>query len=143
MIIVDTNVISEALKPVREPAVIAWLDAQVVETLYLTSPGLSELALGTESLPDGKRKEALRNDLDNLLRTFFGVRILPFDKESALIYGKLIAVARKAGRAISVTDGQIGAIASLHKFSVATRDTSPFTALSVHTINPWSQSPAD
>ena len=140
MIIVDTNVISEALKPGRNPVVVNWLDAQIIETLYFTATCLSELSLGIETLPMGKRKEALRVDVNELVANFFSSRILPFDKEAALAYGALVAAARAAGRAVSVTDGQIGAIASVHGFTVATRDTAPFTALGVSTINPWDQS---
>ena len=137
MIVVDTNVISEAVKPGRNPVVVNWLDAQIIETLYLTATSLSELRLGIETLPAGKRKEALRVDVNGLVANFFASRILPFDREAALAYGALVAAARAGGRTISVTDGQIGAIANVHSFTVATRDTAPFIALGVPTINPW------
>jgi toxin FitB len=137
MIIVDTNVISEAVKPGRNPVVVNWLDAQIIETLYFTATSLSELRLGIETLPAGKRKEALRVDVNELVANFFGSRILPFDREAALAYGVLVAAARAGGRAVSVTDGQIGAIASMRGFIVATRDTAPFIAVGVPTINPW------
>ena len=137
MIIVDTNVISEALRPGRNPAVVDWLDAQVIETLYFTATSLSELRLGIECLPAGKRKDALSADVNALVANFFGSRILPFDREAALAYGVIVAAARAVGRAVSVTDGQIGAIASVHSFSVATRDTAPFAVLGISVINPW------
>jgi hypothetical protein len=137
MIIVDTNVISEVMKPGRNPVVVNWLDAQIIETLYFTATSLSELSLGIETLPAGKRKEGLGADVNALVANFFATRILPFDKEAALAYGALVAAARAAGRAVSVTDGQIGAVASVHGFIVATRDTAPFIALGVPTINPW------
>jgi toxin FitB len=137
MIIVDTNVISETLKPSRSQVVVNWLDEQIIETLYLTATSLSELWLGIETLPAGKRKEALRVDVNALVANFFANRILPFDREAALTYGVLVAASRSAGRAVSVSDGQIGAIASVHSFTVATRDTAPFVALGVPTINPW------
>jgi len=137
MIIVDTNVISEVVRRGRNPVVVDWLDAQIIETLYLTAPSLSELRLGIESLPQGKRKEALGADVNALVSNFFASRILPFDREAALTYGVLVAAARSAGRAVSVTDGQIGAIASMRGFIVATRDTAPFVAVGVSTINPW------
>ena len=114
-----------------------WLDAQIIETLYFTVTSLSELRLGIETLPAGKRKEALGVDVNALVANFFASRILPFDREAALAYGALVAAARAVGRAVSVTDGQIGAIASVHGFTVATRDTGPFIALGVSTINPW------
>jgi len=139
MIIIDTNVISEAVKPGRNPAVVNWLDAQIIETLYFAATSLSELVLGIEILPEGKRKEALGVDVTGLVAAFFASRILPFDREAALAYGALVAAARAAGRAVSVTDGQIGAIASVHGFTVATRDTAPFISLGVPTINPWKE----
>ena len=137
MIIVDINVVSEAIKPGRNPVVVNWLDAQLIETLYLTATSLSELRLGIETLPAGKRKEALGVDVNALVANFFASRILPFDREAALAYGALVAAARAIGRAVSVTAGQIGAVASVHGFTVATRDTAPFIALGVPTINPW------
>ncbi len=138
MIVIDTNIISEAVKPGRNPVVVKWLDAQIIETLYFTATSLSELRLGIETLPAGKRKEALGVDVNTLVANFFASRILPFDREAALAYGVLVATARAVGRAVSVTDGQIAAIANVHGFTVATRDTAPFIALGVPTINPWS-----
>src|SRR5271156_6592049 len=104
MIIVDTNVISETLKPGRSPVVVNWIDAQVIETLYFTATSLSELRLGIETLPAGKRKEALGVDVNALIANFFASRILPFDREAALAYGVLVASTRAVGRAVSVTD---------------------------------------
>ncbi len=137
MIVIDTNIISEALKPGRNPVVVNWLDAQIIETLYFTATSLSELRLGIETLPASKRKEALGADVNALVANFFASRILPFNQEAALACGALVAAARAAGHAVSVCDGQIGAIASVHGFTVATRDTAPFIALGVPTINPW------
>ena len=131
--------ISEAVRGDRNPAVVSWLDAQVVETLYLTAINLAELRLGIAILPTGKRKESLQADIDALVIEFFGLRILPFEKEAAIAYGNLVSAARLAGSSVSVSDGQIAAIASVHKFAVATRDTSPFVALGVAVINPWSK----
>ncbi len=137
MIIVDTNVLSEALKTSRNPAVVNWLDAQIIETLYLAATSLAELRLGIEVLPSGKRKKALSDDVSTLVANFFGPRVLSFDREAALAYGRLIAGARAVGKAVSVADGQIGAIASVHNFRVATRDNGPFVALGIPVINPW------
>lgn len=138
MIILDTNVVSEPMKPQGNPAVRDWLDQQVAETLYLTATSLSELLLGVEILPDGKRKEGLAAALGELIGELFGSRILPFDhKAAAATYAPLIRRARANGQAISVADGQIAAIATLHGFAVATRDTAPFAAAAVPVINPW------
>jgi predicted nucleic acid-binding protein len=139
MIILDTNVVSEAARVGRNPVVVAWLDAQAVDTLYFTATSLSELMLGVASLPGGKRKSGLTDELKIIMDRLFGPRILPFNQEAALTYAALVGSARAAGRAVSVTDGQIGAIASVHRFSVATRDTAPFAALGVPVINPWNR----
>jgi hypothetical protein len=137
MIIVDTNVFSELLKPKRNQAVVDWLDAQVVETLYMTAISFAELRLGIECLPAGKRKDALSADVNALIANYFASRVLAFDREAAQTYGVMVAAARAVGRAISFSDGQIGAIARVHSFSVATRDTGPFMALDVPVIDPW------
>lgn len=141
MIVLDTNVVSEPMKPNRNPSVEAWLDQQVGETLYLTATSLSELLLGVEILPGGKRREGLGGALADLVARLFGSRILPFDQQAAIAYAALVGRARAAGRAISVADGQIAAIAAVHGFTVATRDTGPFAAAGVPVINPWEISP--
>ena len=137
MIILETNVVSEPMKPDGDRAVQAWLDEQIAKTLYLTSVSLSELFLGVDLLPDGKRKVGLAAALQELLATLFGTRVLPFDQQAATIYATLVSRARAAGRAISMADGQIAAIASVHGFTVATRDTAPFVAAGVPVVNPW------
>ena len=137
MIILDTNVVSEPMKPDGDRRVEAWLDEQLAETLYITSISLSELLLGIELLPNGKRRKELGVDLRDLLETLFGDRVLPFDLQAAIRYATSIGKARAAGRAISMADGQIAAIAAVHGFTVATRDTAPFVAAGVPVMNPW------
>lgn len=136
MIILDTNVVSEPMKPNGNPIVQAWLDQQVAETLYLTTTSLSELLVGIEILPS-RRKEGLDVVLSELLVRLFGSRILPFDQQAAIAYAPLIARARTGGHFISVADGQIAAIADARGFTVATRDIDPFVAAGVPVINPW------
>lgn len=137
MIILDTNVVSEPMKRHGNPAVQTWLDQQVAETLYLTATSLSELLVGIAILPDGRRKEGLDGALNELLARLFGSRILAFDQPAAIAYAPLVCRARAEGRLISVADGQIAAIAAIHGFTVATRDTAPFAAVGVPVINPW------
>jgi toxin FitB len=137
MIILDTNVVSEPIKIKGDPAVQAWLDQQVAETLYLTATSLSELLGGLEILPLGKRKNALSAAIDALITKLFGGRILAFDGQAAIAGAKLVARARTSGRAISFADAQIAAIATVHGFIVATTDASPFEATGVRVINPW------
>ena len=137
MIILDTNVVSEPLKPRFDPAVEAWLDRQPAETLYLTATSLAELRTGVALLPAGKRKAGFDKALSELLANIFAGRILAFDRDAAEAYATLVSRARRAGRTLSVGDAQIAAIAITHRFIVATRDTTPFVAAGVTVINPW------
>lgn len=136
MIVLDTNVVSEAMKPGPNPAVRAWLDEQAAETLYLSSVTLAELLFGIASLPAGRRKNALAQTLDGLLELFRD-RVLAFDTDAARHYAELAVAARAAGKGFSTTDGYIAAIAAARGFSVATRDVAPFRAAGVKVINPW------
>ena len=137
MIILDTNVVSEPMKSSGDVRVTAWLDRQIADTLFLTATNLAELLVGIENLPVGRRREGLEQGLTALLARLFGPRILPFDKQAAIFYSKLIGQARASGQAISVADGQIAAIAKVHRFTVATRDTAPFVGVGIAVIDPW------
>lgn len=136
MILLDTNVVSEAMKPGPDPAVRAWLDEQAAETLYLSSVTLAELLFGIGCVPDGRRKTALVQTLEGLL-ALFGDRILAFDTDAARHYAVLAVAARAAGKGFSTADGYIAAIAAARRFTVATRDVAPFLAAEVAVINPW------
>lgn len=140
MIVLDTNVVSEAMKAAPNPAVRAWLDEQVAETLYLSSVTLAELLFGIGTLPAGRRKNALTQTLDGLL-ALFGDRVLVFDTEAARHYADLAVMARAAGKGFPTPDGYIAAIANAHGFAVATRDVAPFQAANLNVINPWEAMP--
>ncbi|MCD8503833.1 MAG: type II toxin-antitoxin system VapC family toxin [Burkholderiaceae bacterium] len=137
MIILDTNVISEAWKIDPDPVVLSWLDSQSVETLFLTTITVAELRFGIAAMPKGKRRTSYTNRLEqDVLPTFEG-RVLSFDLGSSNAYGDLIARARSKGKAISKADGYIAAIAATSNLIVATRDVSPFKAAGLKVINPW------
>ena len=136
MIVLDTNVVSEAMRPDPDPSVRAWLDEQVAETLYLSSITLAELLFGIGALPVGRRKNVLSRTLDGLL-TLFEERVLAFDTHAARHYADVAVKARDAGKGLPTPDGYIAAIATAHGFIVATRDTGPFEAAGVAFINPW------
>ena len=138
-IILDTNVVSEPLRPVGTPKVIAWLDRQAQDTLFLTATSLSELLTGVRILPDGERKERLEASLNDWLPRIFGPRILPFDREAAEEYARIVSRARARGGSISFPDAQIAAIALVREFAVATRDAGPFRAAGVAVIDPWAE----
>jgi len=137
VILLDTNVVSEAMRPTPDRNVLAWLDAQAAETLYLSTVSLSELLLGIQSLPAGKRRQALAAALAEQVIALFGERIVAFDLAAAQDYAKIVMRARRRGKPITVADAQIAAIAASRNFSVATRDEAPFQAAGVPVINPW------
>ncbi len=136
MIILDTNVVSEAMRPEPNPGVRAWLNRQVAETLYLSSITLAELLFGIRALPAGRRKDMLDQTLGGLLE-LFGDRVLPFDTEAARRYADLAVAAKSSGRGFPTPDGYIAAIAASRGFIVASRDTSPYEAVGVTVIDPW------
>jgi predicted nucleic acid-binding protein len=138
MIVLDTNVISEPLRPAGNAGVLAWLDSQVTETLYLSTISLAELRFGVAVLPAGKRRSGMARVMERIV-ALFSERILAFDDAAATASAELRVAARKAGRAISLTDSYIAAIAKAHGFAVATRDTAPFQAAGVAVIDPWKE----
>lgn len=139
MILLDTHVISEPLRREPEPGVIEWIDAQALETLYLSAITVAELRSGIALLPAGKRRTGLIENLERRVLPLFAGRVLPFDLPCTQTYAELIAKAQKAGLAIAAADGFIAATAAANGFAVATRDTSPFEAAGITVINPWKE----
>jgi predicted nucleic acid-binding protein len=137
MILLDTKVISEPLKARGDMNVLAWIDAQIIETLYISAITLAELRFGIAVLPNGHRRDTLHTGLEQRVLPLFAGRILPFDDAASKAYATLRASARAAGRAMAPADGYIAGIACTHGFIVATRDTSPFEAAGLTVINPW------
>ena len=136
MILLDTNVVSEAIKPTPHPMVLAWLDTQAAETLFLSSITVAELLFGIGALPDGKRRDLLAARIDGLLDQFIG-RVVDFDTPAARRYADLAVRARAAGKGFPTPDAYIAAIAAAHGFAVASRDTGAFNAAGLTVIDPW------
>jgi len=136
MILLDTNVVSEAMKPEPHPSVRDWLDAQAAETLFLSSVTIAELMFGIGALPRGRRKDRLAATLDGVME-LFEPRILSFDTQAARRYADIAVKARKAGKGFPTPDGYIAAIAAAHGFAVASRDTAAFTTAGLTVIDPW------
>jgi predicted nucleic acid-binding protein len=137
VIVLDTNVISEPVKPFADRAVAAWLDRQTKETLYLCAPVLMEVLLGIALLPNGKRNRGMATAVQAILTNYFADRFLAFEREAAVVYAALAGRASARGYSISVADCQIASIAAAHGFAVATRDAAPFLAVGVPVIDPW------
>lgn len=141
MIVLDTNVISELWKVEPNPNVLAWIDAQAVETLYLSAITVAELRYGLAAMPEGKRRTIYQERLEQEVLPTFSGRVLAFDLDTSRTYADLMARARAEGKAIGKADGYIAATAAAHSLIVATRDTSPFEAGGLEVINPWEASP--
>ncbi len=139
MIVLDTNVLSELLRPTPAPQVEAWLAAQDGAGVYFTAVGEAELRHGVAILPAGRRRDALAQAIEGMLDEDFRDRILPFDREAARAYAAIAAERRAAGRPISQFDCQIAAIARAHGASVATRNTGDYEGCGLAVIDPWEQ----
>ncbi len=137
MIVLDTNVLSELLRPIPATQVEAWLAAQDGASVYFTAVGEAELRHGVAILPAGRRREALARAIEGVLDEDFRDRILSFDREAARAYAAIAAERRTAGRPISQFDCQIAAIARAYGASVATRNISDFEGCGVTVIDPW------
>lgn len=137
MILLDTNVVSEPLRPAAAVRVIDWINAQSFETLYLSAITVAELRAGIAQLPHGKRKIVLHEGLEQRLLPLFAERVLAFDLSCSRAYAEIVSSARTLGRAIVGADAYISAIAATHGFAVATRDAAPFEAAGLKVINPW------
>ncbi|WP_081162408.1 type II toxin-antitoxin system VapC family toxin [Ensifer aridi] len=137
MIVLDTNVISELWKAEPDRTVLAWIDAQMIETLYLSAITVAELRFGLAAMPAGKRRTIFQNRLEGEVLPALAGRVLPFDLDASRSYADLMAQAKTSGKAIGKADGYIAATAVAHGFMVATRDTSPFEATGLDIINPW------
>ncbi|MGK9064603.1 type II toxin-antitoxin system VapC family toxin [Stutzerimonas chloritidismutans] len=137
MILLDTNVVSEPLRHAPEARVIEWIDAQPLETLYLSAMTVAELRAGVALLPTGRRRTTLHESLEKQVLPMFVGRVLPFDLACTHAYAEALAMARKSGSGIEAADACIAAVALANGFVVATRDTRPFQAAGLTVINPW------
>lgn len=140
MILIDTNVISELWRIEPDPQVLAWMDDQALETLYLSAITVAELRYGIAAMPDGKRRTIFQTRLDEQVLPAFTDRVLAFDLAASKTYAELMARAGAQGKAIGQADGYIAAIATAHGLIVATRDRSPFEAAGLDVIDPWQSS---
>ncbi|WP_028874046.1 type II toxin-antitoxin system VapC family toxin [Tepidiphilus margaritifer] len=137
MILLDTNVVSEPLRPEPNVRVINWLDAQPLETLYLSAMTVAELRAGVALMPAGQRRDKLNGYLEKSVLPPFAGRVLAFDLACTNAYAQVLATARRAGSGIGTADALIAAVAAANGLIVATRDTSPFEAAGLIVINPW------
>jgi hypothetical protein len=139
MIIVDTNVVSEAMRVHPHRQAIAWLNAQPWDSLYLCTPVLAELRYGIERLPAGRQRQGLMESIGRIENELYLGRILSFDQPAVPHYGRVTADRERQGRRIGQMDALIAAIALSHGAGIATRDVSDFAGIDLAVINPFDQ----
>ena len=138
MILLDTNVLSEFMRPQPSATVVAWLDEQPTGTVYTSAICRAEIELGLLLMPSGKRQEALSRAAQAMFAEDFAGRCLPFDEDAAHYYARIVSTRTRAGRPISVEDAQTAAIALAHGLPLATRNTTDFELIDgLEVVNPW------
>lgn len=141
MILLDTNVLSELMRPAPDTKVVRWLDAWLEGEVWISAVTVAEIQLGISLLPGGKRKDLLLEIAKQMFQEDFSGRCLPFDCEAAGEYAQIAAARNKQGHPISVEDAQIAAIARTAGLSLATRNTKDFSGISgLKLIDPWAAS---
>jgi predicted nucleic acid-binding protein len=142
VIVIDTNVVSELMRPAPAQAVLDWFGGQDPSVLYLSAVSEAELRRGVVILPEGRRHDALRGAIDAMVTEDFAGRVLPFDSAAALAFATVFAARRAAGRPISFPDCQIAATARAHGAAVATRNMGDFAGCGIDVLNPWEEAGA-
>ncbi|MCC8536077.1 PIN domain-containing protein, partial [Xanthomonas codiaei] len=137
MILLDTTVISELWRPQPNPQVVAWIDAQAVETLFLSVVTVAELRFGIAVMPKGRKRSTLHARLEGEVLPLFDGRLLSFDLDASHTFAALASKAGAAGLTLGRADAYIAATAAAQGLAVATRDTIPFEAMALDIINPW------
>ena len=138
MILLDTNVLSELMRPAPEPRVLEWLDAQPVADVWISAITVGEIKLGIALLPEGQRRHRLTVIADEMLHEDFADSCLSYDSAAAADYARIVADRSRLGRPITVEDAQIAAIARSAGLALATRNTRDFADIEELTlVNPW------
>ena len=139
MIVLDTNVLSELMKPAPMRAVAEWVASQPANNIYTTSITQAEILHGIMLMPSGKRRSSIEGAVEAMFSQDFGGRVLPFGSDAAHHYAHIAAARRRAGHPISHFDAQIAAIARATGSAVATRNISDFQGCGLKLINPWQE----
>ncbi len=139
MIVLDTNVLSEVLRPEPEARVLAWLDKQPANSVFTTAITQGEILYGIRLLADGQRRRKLWDAATAIFDEDFSGRVLSFDSEAAGHYADIGASRRSAGRPISQFDATIAAITRSHGATLATRNAMDFEGCGIEVVNPWSR----
>lgn len=141
MIILDTNVLSELMRPAPHPTVLAWIAAQSRSLLRTTTVSKAEIFYGVAMLPKGRRRSAIAVAAKAIFDEDFAGRVLLFDEHAAALYGDIAADRRRAGRPMGILDAQIAAITLAVGADLATRNIEDFAGCGLVLINPWESQP--
>lgn len=138
MILLDTNILSELMRPLPKPTVLQWLDSRPEMDVWISAVTVAEIRLGIALLPDGKRRALLSDLAERMFQEDFAERCLPFDFSAAAEYALIVATRTRLGHPISVEDAQIAAIARTGGLALATRNTKDFSGIDkLILVNPW------
>ncbi len=137
MIILDTNTISETLKPVPSQIVLRWLELQDPSNVFTTAITQAEIYTGIEIMPAGKKRQHLQKEVEGIFGEDLQGQILAFDQDAAREFARIFAIRKAAGRPISEFDAMIAAIARVHRATLATRNTGDFEHCGIRLVNPW------
>ena len=140
MIVLDTNVLSELIRPAPAPQVLRWVDTQPAADLVITAITTAELRAGVAMLPRGRRKDTIARQVERLISDVFGGYVLAFDAESSGHYADIVAAGQRLGRPMSALDAQIAAICRQHEATLATRNVTDFRSAKLSVANPWTNS---
>lgn len=137
MIVLDTNVVSELLRPTPQGSVLRWIGGLPIARVFTTTITEAEILYGVVRLSEGKRRRALETSVRQIFSEDLAGRILPFDSAAAGEFAAIMAARRRAGRPMAQLDAQIAAIARSRGAVVATRNTRDFEACDLEVFDPW------
>jgi toxin FitB len=137
MIILDTNILSELMRPSPEARVLVWMDGLHRSDIGITAISVAEILYGIGSLPDGKKKRRLFEAATTVFDEHFVDRIFAFDHFAAVEYADIVCQRDKLGTPISAADAQIAGICRFYSAGFATRNTKDFENTGLLLINPW------
>ncbi len=139
MYVLDTNVVSELMRPAPAPAVEAWVAGRPAETLFFSAIGEAELRYGVAIMPEGRRRNQIDAEVEAVLSKDFEGRVLPFDSRAARAYAEIAAELRAAGRPAAQADCQIAAVARARGMAVVTRNVRHFEHMGIDVTDPWDE----
>jgi toxin FitB len=137
MILLDTNVVCEMMKPEPAARVVSWMEREPASSLYVTTITQAEIMHGMMLQPQGRRRKALEAAAQAMFSEDFAERLLAFGSEAALAYAHIAVERRRRGRPIAAFDAQIAAIARAAGATLATRNITDFDHCAIRVVNPW------